>query len=468
MHTTLMTAAQWAQSEFAMAQLGDQRRTNRLVKIATSLAENPGGTLPQAFTACKDLKAGYRFLNRPDNSFERILTPHWNHTRQECRQAGEYLLIEDTTELDYTGHAATEGLGYIGDGCGRGMYLHSTLAVRVEGWNLDQEPEGTLAGLWGQQCWARKGRPGTKKLENWRQRANRPRESQRWAKMLEETGSPPAGCQWIFIADREADFYEPIERCQRHGLDFIIRGFRDRALVGSDEHLKARVAESPVLGQTTVKLRARPGHPARTATVQARATTVQVRGPDRAGGVKAALTINVIEVRETGAPAGIEPLHWILLTSLPCARWSEVRRIVGRYAARWWIEEYHKALKTGVGVEKSQLEQAYRIESLVAVLALIAARLLDARQLARALPDDPVAQGVFGPEALAILGGKFGMPKEGWTNRSALVAVARLGGFLARRSDGLPGWQTIWRGWHRLMDMCQGVETMQQASKRCG
>src|SRR5262249_36236462 len=97
-------------------------------------------------------------------------------------------------------------------------------------------------------------------------------------------------------------------------------------------------------------------------------------------------------------PAGVEPLHWLLLTTLPCTRWVEVRRIVARYAARWWVEEYHKALKSGAGVEQSQLEQAYRIQSLIAVLAVVAVRLLNAKWLARTKPDELVDPQVLAPK----------------------------------------------------------------------
>ena len=135
-------------------------------------------------------------------------------------------------------------------------------------------------------------------------------------------------------------------------------------------------------------------------------------------------------------------------------------RIVARYATRWWVEEYHKALKSGTKVEESQLEHGYRLESLVAVLAMVAVRLLNAKWLARARADEAVDAAVFGPSALAILAAWPGPPKNGWTHRSVLVAVARLGGFLARRHDGLPGWETIWRGWQRLMWMCQGLEIL--------
>jgi hypothetical protein len=467
MSNTLLAPAQWAQSEFALAGLGDQRRTQRLVNIAASLAHSPGGTLPQAFPHWKDLKGAYRFFSQPEVGPERIQSPHWERTRARCREPGEYLLIEDTSELDYSDHPATEELGPIGNGGGRGFLLHSTLALGVEAWNLEQRPEGIVLGLFAQQCWTRRG-PPKRGRESWRQRLNRPRESQRWAQVFEETGGPPAGSQWIFIADREADFYEPIERCQRHGVDFVIRAYRDRRLADPADYLKEAVAQMPVRGRMEVELRARPGQAARVATVQVRSGSVRARGPERPGGNKPDFTINVVEVREVNAPEGVQPLHWLLLTSLPCVRWAEVQRIVTRYATRWWVEEYHKALKSGTNVEESQLEHGYRLESLVAVLAIVAVRLLNAKWLARARGEEAVDEVCFGPEALVILAAMYGQPKAGWTHRSALVAVARLGGFLARRHDGLPGWQTIWRGWQRLIWMCQGLAIMKSKGKRCG
>jgi hypothetical protein len=217
-----------------------------------------------------------------------------------------------------------------------------------------------------------------------------------------------------------------------------------------------------------IELRARPGRAARLAQVEVRSMAVGLRGPERRGGAGAELSLNVVEVRELGAPPGVEPLDWLLLTSLPCTTWPEVQRVVQCYAARWIVEEYHKALKTGAGVEESQLEKAYRLETLIALLAIVAVRLLNAKLLARACPDQPVEEQSFGPEALRILAAKFGRPQEGWTCRSTLVAVARLGGFLARRHDGWPGWQTLWRGWHRLMWMCQGLELLKSLPRRCG
>jgi hypothetical protein len=459
MCTSLLPAASWAQNEFGFAQLGDQRRNKRLVNIAQHLAAKPGGTLPQAFPQWAELKAAYRFFGQRGVSFERVLAPHLERTRQACRQPGEYLLIEDSTLLDYSHHPATEDLGFIGDGYGRGFELHSSLAVRVEGWTLEQRPEGALVGLFDQQC--RTPRPAPEG-ETRGERLSRPRKSQKWAASIKYAGRPVEGTQWIFIADRESDCYEPIQTSQQHGVDFVIRACQDRRLAGQNERLRQVVAHGPVLGQTTVEVRARGGQPARTAIVQLRSVRVDLDGPWRPGGCQPPLNdVGVVEVREVNAPEGVkEPLHWILLTSLPCATWAQAQRVVGRYTARWWVEEYHKALKSGAGVQDSQLERGYRLESLIAVLAVVAVRLLSTKMLARSRPESFEAATSFGPEMLGILEKKLGKPKGGWTNQNVLIATAKLGGFLARKHDGMPGWQTIWRGWQRLIWMCEGANLM--------
>lgn len=452
---TLSSPQQWAQHEFGFVQLGDQRRNKRLVQVAKNLAANPGGTLPQAFDSWADLKAAYRMFAQEGTTFEKINGPHTKRIRAACREPGEYLLIEDTSTLSYSGHPATQDLGVVGDGTGRGFELHSTLAVRVQEWTLEQRPEGTLLGLFDQQCLRPQPAP---KGESRRECLARERKSQRWAAALQSVEAPAEGSQWIFIADREADFYEPMVICRQKRVDFIIRCAHDRRLAGQPGmHLREALDKAPCREQRAVELRARPGQRARVAACEIRAVTVDLDGPWRPGGWQPALEkITAVEVRELKAPKGAEPLHWILLTSLPCATSPQLQRVVGRYCARWWIEEYHKALKSGTKVEESQLEKASRLEPLIAVLAVVAIRLLSAKMLARSQPDQFHTSVRFGPEVVALLQKKFGVPKGGWTNQNFIIALARVGGFLARKNDGMPGWQTIWRGWQRIIWMLQG------------
>jgi hypothetical protein len=406
-------------------------------------------------------------------SHQAILSAHCQRTEQTCRQPGEYLLIEDNSCLDFSAHPSTQGLGRIGNDRGRGLMLHTALMLRVEDWLLDQTPEVTVVGLLNQKCWARTGTSARAKNERWRQRVSRPRESQRWAEVF--NGLAPLGqqSQWIYIADRESDIYEVFERCGEFGSDFIVRAQFARALAQEDQSVFEAVAQAPLLGTFALELRTRGDCVERTAQVEVRSRKVTLRGVWRPSGLRPDLEVNIVEARETHAPADAEPIRWILLTSLSCENFVQARRVLARYARRWLIEEYHKALKTGANVEASQLETAHRLQALLGVLALVAVRLLNTKLLARSQPEEPIAPGTLSPAAIAILEAKFGRPGQGWTHATLLIAIARMGGFIGRRSDGLPGWITIWRGWTRLSAMAEGAEIFTgniQApkSQKCG
>ncbi len=465
MATTLMSASEWAAVEFDGAELGDRRRRPRLIKVATALAENPHGTLPGSFQRWSEVRAAYRLLEQPDVTYDTVIDPHRQRVRTACGQPGEYLLVEDTTQLDFTSHLAAMDLGRIGDGGGRGLFVHSTLALRIERWNEQHEPEVTVEGLFDQRWWARTTPTGRCRRKK-RERLAGPRESQRWAAVAEQIGPPPDGARWTFVADRESDIYETFERCQSNGWQFIIRAEQPRALADEGGSVFTAVAESPELGRFFVALRARPGQKARRAEVAVRARAVTLRGPWRPGGWLGERTVNVVEAREVNAPAGVEPIRWVLLTDWAIDSLAAAMRVIKAYTRRWLIEEYHKALKTGTAIEDSQLETAQRITVLLAILAVVAVRLLNMKLLATTRPDEPVSDQMAGPQVLAILEKTYGRPAGGWTNAGVLVGIARLGGFLARRSDGSPGWQTIWRGLRKLVWMTHGYDLA--SGEKCG
>jgi len=465
----LGSAGLWAEQEVGHAQLGDRRRTQRLVKVTVALAQNPNGTLPSTFTDWKDLRAAYRLLAEPDVTHDAIVVAHTQRVAQACQVPGEYLLVEDTTTLSFNRHAAVADLGPVNDRDGRGFLVHNTLALHVARWDLEQVPTVTVLGLAGQHCWSRpklalkpqqKGKPG---------RLGRARESARWAASLAVWPPAPAGVQWIYVADRESDIYEVFERCAARGADWVIRAAQARSLVAEDHSVFAAVAQAPVREHLTVELRARSGQPARTMRAALRACTVTLRGPWRPGGQVAARTLQVVEVRDVAPPAGTKPLVWVLLTSLPVGTLAQIKRIVGGYSQRWLVEEFHKALKSGTQVEVSQLGTGRALQGLCAVLSLVALRLLEAKLQARAFPDEPLRPGQFVPELIRLLAAKFGRPCGGWTQRTVWRGIARCGGFLGRKGDGEPGWITIWRGWRSLLNMVEGVTLYRKkGDRKCG
>ena len=466
MQTTLTTASNWAASEFAGAELGDKRRCRRLIRVAGALAQAPHGTLPSSFGGWAESKAAYRLLDMPDVCYEHLVAPHLCHVQAACHRPGEYLLIEDTTSLDFTSHASVSDLGRIGNDGGRGLFLHSMLALKIERWNRDSEPEVTVEGLFHQHWWARTEPSLGSDREKKSKRLNRDRESQRWAAITEKVGAPPQGTQWTYMADRESDIYEVFQYCRKHDWRFIIRASQPRALSDEDGSVFTRVAESPELGGFTVDLRARPGQAARQARLVIRSCTLSLRGPWRPGGAPGPLPLSVVEALEIDAPKGAKVIHWVLLSNWPCVSFTEAARVIKAYTRRWLIEEYHKCLKSGTKIEASQLSTAQHITALLGILAVVAVRLLKTKLLASTLPDEAVSSGSLGSDILAVLQSKFGQPPGGWTHGSLLRAIARLGGFLARKNDGSPGWITIWRGWRKLMLLTQGFELAK--GENCG
>jgi hypothetical protein len=471
MHATLLQPEHWAQQEFSSAEFGDVRLADRLVSVGSALAQSGSGTLPQAFAHGRDLKAAYRFFSNDKVSYDKIMAPHWQRTRRSCLEPGEYLWIEDSSDLDYSSHRHCQGLGQIGNEHGRGLMLHTTLAVRVNAWDLNQCPEVEVVGIAGQKCWAREGPSRRKTKEHWRQRLKRTRESQRWTEIFSQMPPCPAGVSIIHVRDRESDIYEAFEEPLQQGYDFIIRAQHDRTLTEEELSAFEAVAQAPVLGHFELEVRERPERQGRTAKIELRAVGVTLKGPWRPGGTRPPVKVNVVQAREVDPPAGEKPICWILFTSLPAERFVEVRRIVARYAKRWLIEEFHKALKSGTRIEDSELETADRLKALTAVLVIAAVRLLNTKLLARTHPDQKVDVESFGPEAIEVLTARYGKSQGGWTYGTLIVAIARLGGFLARRGDGSPGWLTIWRGWKKLMHMVDGILTLKNnntGSKRCG
>jgi len=459
MITTLSAAQAWAEQEFDGAILGDRRRTKRLVRVAARLARCPSGTLPGALLEWKELKGAYRLFSNQKVTHPALLETHRQRTLAACREPGEYLLIEDRTCLDYSSHRATRGLGRIGNDRGSGFMLHTTLAVKVAA-----EQAVQVVGLLGQSCWARTGTSARAKKECWRQRVGRPRESEHWAGVFGKLERVPAAARWIYVADRESDIYEVFERCRAVGVEFIVRAQFARALAQADRSVFEAVAAAPLLGSFELDLRTRGEVPARQPLLEVRACRVKLRGVWRPEGLRPDLEVKVIEVREAAA-GGIK---WVLLTSLPCENLAQARRRVAHYARRWLIEEYHKALKSGAQVEASQLESAAGLQALLGILAVLAVRLLNLKLLSRSEPLRRVSADLIGKEELALLSQKFDEPPEGWTCEGVIIAIARLGGFLARTGDGSPGWQTIWRGWRQLTLMAEGVRLLAKTKSTCG
>jgi len=472
----LLSAHEWAEATFGGVHLGDERRRRRAVAIAEAIAQQPQASLPRQMQEPGALEAAYRFLQNPHVSYEQVLSPHLHQTREAAGQQSQVLLIQDTTDLDYQAHPTTTGLGPIGTGSHQGFLLQTVLAV------LPESREGL--GIAQQEPFLRQPAP---KGETKRQRQERERESQVWERSIQALGSPPAGVQWIHVGDRGSDIFSFLSLCRQLGCDFVVRAAQDRCV-----DLLVEQADSPVAprshharpaaqatqslhlfevvcgwaaqGQQDLDLQSTQKYPKRVAHLCISWGALRLLPPRaQEGSDWRPLVVWVVRVWEPEPPNGIEPLEWVLLTSVPTRTSTHAWQRVGWYRARWIVEDLHQGLKTGCRVEQRQLQTYEGLRTLLGVLSPEAVRLLHLRTLARQNPEQP-AQQVLPADLVQVVAHLAHVSADQLTTQQCWYTIARQGGYLGRKGDGPPGWKTLWLGWFYVQSLLEGVHLATQLS----
>jgi hypothetical protein len=457
---------EWAQQQWAKVDLGDRRLNRRAVEMGARMAAHPEDSLPNQMQSWAALNAAYRLLNHPGVSMSKLLEPHLQQTLGQARAAPVVLWVEDTTELDFTPHPHTQGLGPIGDGKGRGLLLHSTLGV-IPG-------SRRIVGLGSVQVVLRQ--PKAKKHTHW----TRSPEAQLWEQSAQQVGRPPHGAIWVHVSDSGSDSFEYMAACRQNQKHFLVRVFHNRRLSWEADLPQAQQAEARKLldyarslpfdpaSQYSVAVQATPKHPAREAQVQlawgALTIPVPTQAPD-AVQAYAPLAAWVVRAYEPQPPDGEEALEWILVTSLPVQSLADAQEKVSWYTHRWLCEDFHQCLKTGCRLEATQLDHADDIQTLLGFAAPLAVHLLQLRQEARLAPETPAVQ-VVDPLQVKLLVRVLALKIEvqALSLDQFWRYVAQLGGHLGRKGDGPPGWRTLWRGWRYLSDLTLGAQLLQDSS----
>jgi hypothetical protein len=300
----------WAEKQFAGAKLTDIRRIARVKTIAEAMAVHPGRSIPQLCRSPYAVKATYNLFKHEEATPENMQSGHRAVVLDAMRQPGLYLLLEDTTELAWSGKQAIAGLGPIGNSAAglQGVFLHTVLSVRwpeTSQAHSKRQPVEVI-GLGDQQYYVRT--PCRQPRESSQERLRRARESQVWTQASQRVGCAPEGVRWIRVADREADIYEYLVSCQELDHGFVIRAAKDRAWSHPETgertgRLFTAARRAVPLGELTLELRHRPTHPARTAHLCVSATAVTLSAPWRPGHGRSKPPIKCTAVRVWEAAA---------------------------------------------------------------------------------------------------------------------------------------------------------------------
>src|SRR5947209_8123053 len=94
--------APWAKDETATADFGDERLDARVVKVLSVLGDRPNLSIPAGCGGRAEMQAAYRFFDNDKVTFEKVLEPHIQRSRQRVAEQAVVLLVQDTSEIDLT------------------------------------------------------------------------------------------------------------------------------------------------------------------------------------------------------------------------------------------------------------------------------------------------------------------------------------------------------------------------------
>jgi hypothetical protein len=455
-------AISWAQQEMQGAAVWHRRCIGSLAAICERRFERPQVSFSKA---CGDAvrQAAHRICSNEKMTVDGLLRGHFQQTAARVGAAWKahpeepILVLQDTTELKYTSHQATEGLGPIHTSPqGRGLFAHPALALPAE---------GVPFGLVHLSIWARDPKEHGKTRDDYARakEATALKESQKWLNGLwgVEATLPPE-IPFLLIADRESDFFDYFAAPRRPNSHLLVRARHPRRVLlelpegrpprRSGEILPEVLAAVLSLGQLEIDVPRKPGQKARQAQLELRVVQVWLQPADLRKADEDVRNLSpqqvwVVEARETGAPTGVEPLLWVLLSTQPVETFPEAVRTVGFYRRRWVIEELSLVMKSGLGAEKLQMDDRHTLQNTLALLYVVAWRILQLRDINRFLPAAPAAT-LMDETELKVLAAVTGAPVK--TAAEVVRAIAKLAGFPSYPSAGRPGVRTLWEGLRRL------------------
>lgn len=444
--------------EYDGVHFGDARVDERLQRILPQLVGAPSDSFPEQMESDADQEALYRFLGNPKVTVDALLEGHRQQTLSRLGAHAVVRIVHDTSEFAFDGER--EGLGALQGSVRKGFLAHFALAVVAD---ETREPLGILGVRPYVNTLAHRGETKSQQAARHRKTPRVEKKSSRWEKLaLDVSASLPAGVDAIHLMDQEADDFSVFCALRAEKLRFIIR-VEARRLTADNVRTDAVLAAKPaqlfrhVPVSTRSTKQATKQHPTRAeriAELSVRSATITLSRPNSSADASLAeLSLQAVHVFEATPPLGETAIEWMLFTSEAVGSLEEIEAVVDHYRARWVIEEYFKALKTGCSIEKRQL---CSFDGLVRALALfvpMAWTLLALRTLGRDKTARP-ASVVFTLDQLRLLRALLEKRRRQLAPnpsvRDAMLGIAGLGGHI--KNNGDPGWLVLGRGLRRFTD----------------
>lgn len=465
---TASSAVAWAQEEFGRTDLGDKRRTKRLVKMAAQAVQFPSGKVSEVFLVDAERQGAYDFLESPHVRGEAVIEAMALASARRCAKQPFVFVALDGSSLTLTDHNRSKDFGAVGTYSqgNRGLKVVCSLAV---------DPQGVPCGLTSMQWWAREQKPRRDSAK----RSLQDKEHGYWDCAITETcerlaTEAPGCCAW-FQLDREGDAWQLLLRLSACGHWFTVRGKANRRLMtetGARRYVLDELARpGGRKGAFGLQISAAPGRTERTARMSVHVAAVTLSLRDEWTKRIRALPVYAVLVRESSpVPAGEKPIEWLLYTNFPVRTLEDAQLVAHGYSLRWRIEDFFRTWKTGqCNAESTQLQGTNQVKIWASMLAATATRTERLKHLARTQPD-LLATEELAPhevEALVLLKRKHKKKNEQIpdgipTIVQAVQWIAELGGYTGKSSGGPPGSVTISRGLERLAPAAEMLRVLRE------
>jgi hypothetical protein len=448
---------EWFCQEASGTAFGDQRLSKRCSRLLAGLSQKSEESIPTTLDTWSETCAAYRFFSNKKVTADRILSPNKKATLERIKKEKVALLIQDTSELNYSSKTDIEGLGPLNTETHRGFLLHPTLAITPKRLCL-----GTLSHeMWVRDSIGNKGLNRDRKIEE--------KESIRWIKgfkIAEEAAKDAPDTLIVNITDREGDIYEFFQATQGvregTGAHWLIRSAYNRVAskkeYGAKQGLWDVTRNQPAVATVEFKFSKRGANATRQVKQEIRFTRVKLGGSRRKGTGLKPLEVTAVLATEINAPNGVKPIEWLLISSVPISDKEGAITLLEWYLCRWEVELFFKVLKSGCGIERLQLEHVERLYKCIALYMIIAWRIMYIRSMGQKYPENSCtiifSENEWKSVYCRLNKGKS-FPQSCPTLQEMIILVARLGGFLARKRDGYPGIKTMWIGLQRMHDYAQ-------------
>lgn len=438
---------------------GDERLNKRSQSCLEQIFDRGSSlSFPNIFPEYKELKGFYRLMNHKKVSPEEI---HKGANDGLCRYLlSEHYDGEDTMLFNYSDTTFGKyknrqlDLGYIELQTDNGIVIHTGILT-----NSAYIPLGI-----SHQEFIFRDRSEYGKSKDRTKRSFEEKESYKWAKAIDWSKDfmQKTGTAVVNVMDREGDIGALFNYASEQDQLILVRSSSNRIVIGETELLKEFIRKEELAFTTVRELIDQKGKK-HEVTCEIRYERVFLKGITQ--------QISVVHLKAVNPPENMEETEWTMLSN---ADWEILPplKVIDAYTKRWRsTEDFHKCLKTGCKMHERQFRSKESLINSIALLSLVAIRLLRMRHMSEETPDASV-ELVLQTEEIKIVD----LLADQYLQKADLkhckektvlwwvLLLGRMGGHQGYKNKGLPGWQTLYKGWTFFQTISKGVNLSKNIS----